>query len=157
MAERRDEINWPLLIGGLTALGIVAWGLTVGAGSETNPQKPFTNPSFKKGGTPAGGATGIKFLGDPMSLEQGKKYRARLELSGLERLASREQLASAFAAQGFEGVNAFLSARELPGDWPVITSQAPTENTRWVEGVFARDSTRVARSEVPAIRQVWEA
>jgi hypothetical protein len=97
----------------------------------------------------------IQFLGNPLVLQQGRRYQARLELSGLSALASPDQVASKFAELGFSGVRVFPNKASLPATWPRETTNGDTANTRWAEGTFTRVNTSVARPD--AVVQVWEA
>lgn len=79
-----------------------------------------------------------------IELKQGKTYRARLQLSGLEKLGSREQIAASFAEIGFSQVKVYMRDTELPGGtmgWP----GAPNADSgaRWAEGVWQRGDSVV--------------
>lgn len=104
--------------------------------------------------TPSNTIPLIRFLGNPLNLEQGKLYQARLELSGFSTLATPSQIADRFSELGFSGVQVFTNKGQLPAGWPTQTTSGDTGNTRWAQGIFTRPSIVIPKPDL--IVQVWE-
>lgn len=85
-------------------------------------------------------------------LIQGATYRARLKLSFLQCFASRGKIARKLGASGFSGVRVFMSARELPRDWPAALRSKAGACERHAEGVWARPT---APRERPSSIDSW--
>lgn len=102
---------------------------------------------------PAAPAGPVFMVGDPV-LTTGQRYRARLQLSGLEAtFATKNLIAAKFQSGGFDQVAVFQSPGELPSDWPSSTSQ-PGSGVWWVEGIWSGPTGTVRRE--PQIVQVWQ-
>jgi hypothetical protein len=71
-------------------------------------------------------------------LTQGVTYRARLRLSFFQCLASRARIEKKFGSGGFDQVRVFMSARDLPRDWPASYRRKSGSCERYAEGVWAR-------------------
>jgi hypothetical protein len=73
-------------------------------------------------------------------LTNGVTYRARLRLNFFQCLASEDRIARKFGDGGFAGVHVFMSAGELPADWPEQFRSKAGSCERYAEGVWARPS-----------------
>jgi hypothetical protein len=73
-------------------------------------------------------------------LIEGATYRARLKLSFLQCLASRDRIGKKLGRSGFSSVRVFMSARELPRDWPVPFRSKAGGCERYAEGTWSRPS-----------------
>jgi thiol-disulfide isomerase/thioredoxin len=71
-------------------------------------------------------------------LTNGVTYRARLRLNFFQCLASEDRIARKFGDGGFVGVHVFMSARDLPADWPEQFRSKAGSCERYAEGVWAR-------------------
>ena len=94
-------------------------------------------------------------LGNPMQLQQGHHYRARIELdpvTGL--LANSSAVASQFQSQGFTDVQIFGPDDQLPADWPLMTVVAKDKNTYYGQGTWGGQTGPVPRP--PQIVMAWE-
>lgn len=89
---------------------------------------------------------------DDIVLIEGATYRARLRLSFLQCLASRDRIGKKLDHGGFSGVRIFMSARELPPDWPAPFRSRAGGCERYAEGVWARPSTPRKR---PSSIEAW--
>jgi hypothetical protein len=88
-------------------------------------------------------------------LMEGATYRARLKLSGFQCLASRDRIRKKFGRSGFTSVRVFMSARELPPDWPASFRAKAGGCERYAEGVWSQESTPLERPS--CIESWWEA
>jgi hypothetical protein len=88
-------------------------------------------------------------------LLEGATYRARLKLSFLQCFASRDRIGRKLGRSGFSGVRVFMSARELPGDWPAPFRSKAGGCERYAEGTWARPST--PRKRPTSIESWWVA
>jgi hypothetical protein len=88
----------------------------------------------------------------PIVLTQGVTYRARLKLGFLQCLASRGRIERKLGGGGFANVRVFVSARDLPEDWPVGYRAKTGSCERYAEGVWARTTTPRKR---PASIDAW--
>lgn len=89
-----------------------------------------------------------------VSLVLNHKYRARLELTGFERMGSREQIASTFTELGFSDVRVYMNAGELsdPPSWPGVSSDP---GARWAEGTWTRASENIDKpKQVVQVQEV---
>jgi hypothetical protein len=73
-------------------------------------------------------------------LTNGVTYRARLRLNFFQCLASEDRIARKFGDGGFAGVRVFMSADQLPPDWPEQFRSKAGSCERYAEGVWARPS-----------------
>ena len=71
-------------------------------------------------------------------LTRGTTYRARLSLSFFQCFASKDRIGRKLGGSGFENVRVFMSARELPADWPAQFRARAGACERYAEGVWAR-------------------
>jgi hypothetical protein len=85
-------------------------------------------------------------------LVEGATYRARLKLSFFQCLASRARIGRKFGRSGFTRVRVFMSARELPPDWPVPFRARAGGCERYAEGVWSRPSVPLER---PSSIEAW--
>jgi hypothetical protein len=85
-------------------------------------------------------------------LIEGATYRARLKLSLLQCLASRERIGKKFGRSGFTSVRVFMSARELPSDWPLPFRSRAGRCERYAEGTWSRPSIPLER---PSSVESW--
>lgn len=106
--------------------------------------------------TPPPAPQGIVFLdGGVIPVENGKRYRARLELSTFEAMAANEQLVAAqFASLGFENVQAFHHASDLPGDWPKETTGGDLSKAWFVQGDWRKPDASFPRP--PQLARAWK-
>lgn len=119
-----------------------------GAGASERGTPPPAGQA--QGQAPAGAV-----LPNPTPLVQGRRYKARLELSGFEALASREMVKSQFESLGFANVVVYMSANELPPGWPQLALANVTSRSRWAEGTWNQASQSIARP--PQIQNAWTA
>jgi hypothetical protein len=88
-------------------------------------------------------------------LVEGATYRARLKLSFLQCLASRDRIGKKFGRSGFTSVRVFMSARELPLDWPTPFRSKAGSCERYAEGRWSRPS--IPRKRPSSIESWWVA
>jgi hypothetical protein len=88
-------------------------------------------------------------------LVEGATYRARLRLSFLQCLASRDRIGKKFGRTGFSGVRVFMSAREMPTDWPTPFRSKAGGCERYAEGTWSRPS--IPRKRPSSIESWWVA
>jgi hypothetical protein len=88
-------------------------------------------------------------------LVEGATYRARLKLSFLQCLASRDRIGKRFGRGGFTSVRVFMSARELPRDWPVPFRAKAGGCERYAEGTWSRPS--IPRKRPSSVESWWVA
>lgn len=87
-----------------------------------------------------------------MVLIEGATYRARLKLSFLQCLASRDRIGRKLGRSGFSSVRVFMSARELPRDWPAPFRSKAGGCERYAEGTWSRPSRPLER---PSSIESW--
>jgi len=106
--------------------------------------------------SPAGGGmlSGL-LLPNPAPLVQGQRYKARLELSGIQAYGSRAQIKSTFEDLGFTNTTVYMSQAELPAGWPGLALANVTSNSRWAEGTWGQASQAVTTP--PQIQRAWTA
>jgi hypothetical protein len=92
---------------------------------------------------------------DDIVLIEGATYRARLKLGFLQCLASRDRIGRKLGKSGFSGVRVFMSARELPPDWPPAFRSRAGGCERYAEGVWARPT--LPRRRPSSIESWWVA
>jgi hypothetical protein len=88
-------------------------------------------------------------------LTQGVTYRARLKLSFFQCLASRDRIEHKFGGGGFANVHVFMSARDLPSDWPAGFRSRSGSCERYAEGIWARPT--MPRNRPASIESWWVA
>jgi hypothetical protein len=88
-------------------------------------------------------------------LTQGVTYRARLRLNFFQCLASRQRIERKLGGSGFASVQVFMSARDLPGDWPSRYRSRSGSCERYAEGIWARPT--MPRSRPASIDAWWVA
>jgi hypothetical protein len=93
------------------------------------------------------------YLGDPSTLQQGQRYRAKLELSGFETMASAAMIANQFQTLGFSNPTVYMSAGELPQDWPALTAVNAGPNSRFIEATWSKPTNTIPRP--PQIQLAW--
>ncbi len=102
------------------------------------------------GPSPSPGAS-VAYLGNPLVLENGRRYRARIELTGMEAsFATSSAVKSTFEKQGFSDVQVY---KDSPAGWPADATAAPGKGTWFTEGTWGAGNVSVAR---PAqIAKAW--
>jgi hypothetical protein len=95
------------------------------------------------------------YLGDPSMLQQGQRYRAKLELSGFETMASAPMIANQFQTLGFSNPTVYMSVAELPSDWPTLTAVNAGPNSRFIEATWNQPTATIPRP--PQIQLAWPA
>jgi hypothetical protein len=94
-------------------------------------------------------------LGNPMPLQQGHHYRARIQLDPLSGMfANQSAVANQFASQGFTDIQIFGPDDQLPADWPLMTVVAKDKNTYYGQGTWGGATGAVPRP--PQIAMAWE-
>ena len=92
---------------------------------------------------------GLLLLGDPLQLQQGQFYRARMLVLGtappFSNVADEVAIGQGLVTLGFADVRVFMSLSDLPGDWPASQTLAPTAGTRWFQGVWQGPSAVLPR------------
>ena len=96
----------------------------------------------------------MKYLGDPISLQPGTRYRARLLLSGMETMAGPDMIAAQFKVLGFPDARVYMNASELPANWPRSTL-GTAGGIRYLEGTYQGVATTMAKPS--QIEKVWVA
>lgn len=87
-------------------------------------------------------ANGLLLLGDPLQLQQGQFYRARMLALGtappFSTVADEITIGQGLVTLGFADVRVFMTIKDLPGDWPASQIVAPTAaaTARWFQGVW---------------------
>jgi len=102
--------------------------------------------------------TGLIMLGDPLQLQQGQYYRARMTLTGrtafpFTNTVTEEILGKSLAAMGFADVRVFMTLQDLPKDWPASTTNAPLTGARWFQGMWKGPSMTLPRPLT--IEAIW--
>jgi hypothetical protein len=92
--------------------------------------------------------------GDTVLLSRGATYRARLKLNFFQCFASRSKIVRKLQERGFGAVRLFMSARELPGDWPRPFRTQAGHCERYAEGTWTRDTRQQKRPS--AIEKLWQ-
>jgi len=132
---------------------------------------PAVVPVPVPGATPSPGQTpvptipglpGLAFvpvdLGNPMAMQQGHHYRARIQLDGVQAIAASldpSVVASQFQSLGFPDAKIYKAGVDaLPADWPAVTIVAPTSGTYYGEGTWSQASASIPRP--PQIAMAWE-
>lgn len=118
-----------------------------GAGAGVGPQTPGTTmqPQIPSG----------LILPDPALLIQGQRYKARLQLSGLEGLASRDMVKNSFQELGFSNVVVYTNRNEVPPGWPQAALANADNGSRWAEGTWTATTQTVAKPR--QIQNAWTA
>jgi hypothetical protein len=169
--KRSRGIDWPkIVMGGVVLLGGYAVYRLVRAEPEPAPSPPNpTAPWIPIPGiispvppSPPKPALGqIAYLGDPISLAQGKTYRAIGSLSAIEAMAlgfggdKKQTLAARFSDLGFRDVKIFDELSELPFNWPAETVTSLPDRPFMIEGVWERETASIPKP--PQIVKAWEA
>lgn len=94
-------------------------------------------------------------LENPALLIQGQRYKARLQLSGLQGLAPRDTVKNTFQGLGFSNVVVYMNRGELPTGWPQAALTNADNGSRWAEGTWNAPSQTVTRP--PEIQNAWTA
>lgn len=80
-------------------------------------------------------------LPNPAPLVQNTRYVARLELTGLDKLGTRDQIRQMLESQGFQNVTVYMTEQEVPaGVFPAAALQNITGGSRWVVGMWGQAS-----------------
>lgn len=174
-----------VVLGGLAlGLGLLVWAASSGGESQivVNPP-PGPRPPLPPlpGGTPqdpyaaaaqavaaaaaaAGGGVGpqtsapeqFTLLPSPAPLQQGRTYKARLELGALESsLASKAAVKSQFESLGFGNVTVYTTPQEATAAsaWPPGALANPSSRSRWVEGIWSKPSDTIEKPS--QIQNAW--
>ena len=145
---------------GIGAFAVLRMGKTSGAVPQTTDPGAGPPPPPPPGSSRPSGA-GLVYLSDPLSLKQGQWYRGRIQLpveaaGPFSRVSSSPELGAAMSALGFAGNATFyMSADELPPDWPAESVQGVTDRTRWFYAMWAMPSIKLPRPA--AIDLMWVA
>ena len=91
--------------------------------------------------------------GDTVLLSRGATYRARLKLNFFQCFASRSKIVKKLQGRGFSAVRLFMSALELPGDWPRAFRAKAGHCERYAEATWTRDTRQQKRPS--AIEKLW--
>lgn len=153
-----------MLVTAVSESGIVAvvddprFGGNIASGMPVVVPRSEIDSVVKPGSSPAPSAPagGIVFLdGASIPVENGKRYRARLDLSTFEAMAANENLvAQQFAALGFENVQAFHNPGDLPGDWPKETTGGDVSKAWFVQGDWKKPASSFPRP--PQLSRAWK-
>jgi hypothetical protein len=92
----------------------------------------------------------------PLTLQTGRRYLARLELTGIRAsMANEDRVTSGFGELGFSGVRA---TQEKPPGWPAEDAGASGKGTWFATGTWSSAPASVARDQdTQMVRRVWEA
>ena len=97
-----------------------------------------------------------QLLPNPAPLQQGRRYRSRLELGAFEAgLATPERIRSQFESLGFSNVVVYTIPNQVPAGWPPQALANATSRSRWVEGTWSQLSQTIARPS--QIQNAWTA
>ena len=107
--------------------------------------------------TPAPPASkGLTYLGDPIALKSGERYRARLALEGMQATFATADLVKAqFEGLGFRDVQAWDQPSTLPGDWPMAEKVPAAKGVWYVQGSWAGAAQAMKRPD--GIAKAWVA
>lgn len=99
--------------------------------------------------------TGTRWIGDPIVVEEGKRYRVRVDLSGpVSWVASKEKVKAYAEGRGFRDVNVWTGEDRVPSGWPPeVFGGELDEDVYFVEGTATR-AQRIARPS--QVRFAWE-
>lgn len=128
----------------IAAAVAAAQGAGAGGGGGVQPASP-----------PGGGMLSGLLLPNPAPLVQGQRYKARLELTGLQAYGSRAKIKSTFEDLGFANATVYMTQAELPTGWPGLALANVTSGSRWAEGTWNQTSQSVATP--PQIKNAWTA
>lgn len=108
--------------------------------------------------SPEGSDGSLALLGDPLKLSTNRYYRARLRVhdGGVPPFLStstREGLQAALQALGFANVTVYMTASELPSNWPSSTVQNAGPMDRWFQAQWTQPSVSLPRP--PDIQSIW--
>ena len=97
-----------------------------------------------------------QLLPNPTPLQQGRRYRSRVELSAFQaNFATPEAIRSQFEGLGFTNVVVYVSPTQVPAGWPPQALANPSARSRWVEGTWSQTSQTIPRP--PEIQNAWTA
>lgn len=136
---------------GVGALGLFAVYRMVTA--KAQEEAPSPTPGLLPGLPPLvpnqQNGTGLLMLGDPLQLQKGQFYRARMLVVGtsppFSNLADEVAIGQGLVVMGFADVRVFMGLQDLPGDWPASTTTAPVPGTRWFQGIWQGPSVVLPR------------
>jgi len=123
----------------------LAAALAAASASQGQPNQPG-NPAVSSmmSGT---------LLPNPAPLVQGQRYKARLELSGLEQLGGRDDIKKAFEGFGFSNVLIYMNQAELPPGFPPMALAGIDSGSRWAEGTWNQPSQTIPKPQ--QIQNAW--
>ena len=120
------------------------------AAFNTSPGAPMQPPPPQA----ANGQMSGQLLPNPAPLQQGRRYRSRLELGALEAsLATPERIRSQFETLGFSNVVVYTAPSQVSPGWPQQAFANVTNRSRWVEGTWSEPSQMVAKPS--QIQNAW--
>ena len=93
----------------------------------------------------------------PATLTQGKRYRGRIQLSGMEAaFASRSAVESRFASLGFAYVRALKYSEMLreAANWPTLGT--PDSGVWYVEGFWSQPNVTISNPAPDKLVEAWE-
>lgn len=138
---------------GLMPVALLLAGSPASASSGASANAPLaTAGATTTSGTRLGAAAAL-LSGESVLLSRGATYRARLQLNFFQCFASRSKIIKKLRERGFTAVRLFMSARELPGDWPPPFRRKAGHCERYAEGTWTRDTRQQKRP--PAIEKLW--
>lgn len=166
---RDESVDWTkIFLGGIVILGGYATYRMVTAEDEApklppgpppRPDAPWINVPGLPAEPPPLSSQGVAYLGSPVPLRQGKRYRALLKLGTLEAMAlaltdKKQAVASRFSDLGFRDVRVWDKLQDLPSDWPTETLLQPDPNALMLEGVWEKESAQIPRPT--QVTKAWE-
>lgn len=120
------------------------------AAFNTGPGEPMQPPQTP---VPQNAGSGM-LLPNPAPLQQGRRYRSRLELGALESdLATPERIRGQFETLGFSNVVVYTALNQVPPGWPAQALANATGRSRWVEGTWSQPSQTVTKPS--QIQNAW--
>ena len=93
----------------------------------------------------------------PATLKQSRRYRGRIQLSGMEAMfASRSAVESKFAGLGFAYVRALKPGEMMQeaGTWP--TQRLNDNGTWYVEGIWTPSDVTIQNPAPDKLVEAWE-
>ncbi len=96
--------------------------------------------------------------GSKLAMVPGCRYRARIDLGGIECLGDETAIAAELEKRGFQDVRVYLRPAVLPADWPSSERQTASgfaKCTRFAEGTWGGALTTMARPDF--VTSMWVA
>lgn len=136
---------------GLLNLALLVPAASASASSGASANAPLTTAHVNT--TTNLGVSAALLSGETVLLSRGVTYRARLKLNFFQCFASRSKIVKKLQERGFGAVRLFMSARELPSDWPRPFRGKAGACERYAEATWTRNTRQQKRPS--AIEKLW--